>query len=156
MKTIHITDKNEIEYIIAKCKICYLGMSGPEGIPYVIPMNFGYKEGIIYLHSGQEGTSIDILKKNNNVCITFSTDHALVFQHPEVACSYRMRSKSVITWGKVEFEEDINRKAEALDIIMRQYSDKKFVYSHPALVNVKIWKVVIEKMTCKMFGAPHK
>ena len=70
--------------------------------------------------------------------LRFSIDHALVFQHPEVACSYRMRSKSVIAWGKVAYEEDFDKKVEALDIIMKQYSDKTFRYSDPAVRNVKI------------------
>ena len=90
------------------------------------------------------------------VCITFSIDHALVFQHPEVACSYRMRSKSVIAWGKVAYEEDFDKKVEALDIIMKQYSDKTFRYSDPAVRNVKIWTVDIDEVSCKEFGAPHK
>ncbi len=39
------------------------GMSDENGIPYVLPMNFGYEEGIIYLHSAQEGHSISIIEK---------------------------------------------------------------------------------------------
>ena len=55
-----------------------------------------------------------------------------------------MRSKSVICWGKVRFEEDFDKKKEALDIIMEQYSDKNFRYSDPAVKNVKIWVVGME------------
>ncbi len=156
MKTVEITDLKEMEDIIAKCDICYAGFADTDGTPYVIPMNFGYKEGVIYLHSAPEGSSLRILERNNKICVTFSTDHKLVFQHPQVACSYRMKSKSVITWGRVDFEEDFDKKTEALNIIMSQYSDKEFKYSDPAVVNVKIWKIKIEKMTCKAFGEPHK
>ena len=90
------------------------------------------------------GRSISILERNPRVCITFSTDHDLVFQHPEVACSYRMRSKSVICWGEVHFEEDFDKKTEALDIIMKQYSDKEFRYSDPA-VKSTLKKISIKK-----------
>ncbi len=156
MKTITITEQEQIESIIGKCKVCYIGMADADGTPYVLPMNFGYRNRIIYLHSAPDGSSIDILGRNNKICIAFSIDHTLAFQHPEVACSYRMKSKSVIAWGEVVFEEDYDRKVEALDIIMKQYSDKEFTYSTPAVVNVKIWKVKVEKITCKVFGAPHK
>lgn len=156
MKTLTITDKAEIEAIIARSKVCYVGLADTDGTPYVLPMNFGYRDNMIYLHSAQEGTSIDILSRNNRICITFSIDHSLVFQHPKVACSYRMKSKSVMAWGKVQYEEDFDRKVEMLNIIMKQYSDKEFTYSEPAVVNVKVWKVAIEKITCKAFGAPHK
>lgn len=156
MKTLIITEKEEIEDIIAKCTVCFVGMADADGTPYVLPMNFGYKEGVVYLHSAQEGKSIDILARNPKVCITFSTDHALVFQHPQVACSYRMRSKSVIGWGKVTYEEDFEKKIDALNIIMHQYIQKEFQYSDPAVKNVKIWKVALDEVTCKVFGEPHK
>ena len=55
MKTIAITDAAEIEAIIRKCPYCTVGITDPEGNPYVVPMNFAYRDGIIYLHSGPEG-----------------------------------------------------------------------------------------------------
>ena len=84
MKTLVHTDKELIEATIKKCDICYVGLADTDGTPYVLPMNFGYRDGVIYLHSAQEGRSISILERNPRVCITFSTDHDLVFQHPEV------------------------------------------------------------------------
>lgn len=156
MKTLIHTDKELIESTIRKCDVCFVGLADTDGTPYVLPMNFGYHEGVIYLHSAHEGRSISILGRNPKICITFSTDHDLVFQHPKVACSYRMRAKSVICWGKVTFIEDPALKVEALDVIMKQYSDLAFKYSDPAIANVKIWKVEIEEISCKEFGAPHK
>lgn len=156
MKTVVHKDKEQIESIIGRCDVCFVGMADVDGTPYVLPMNFGYSDGVIYLHSAQEGRCISILERNPKVCVTFSTDHELVFQHPKVACSYRMRSKSVIAWGKVEFEEEFDKKVEALNIIMSQYSDKSFRYGDPAVRNVKIWRVAIDEISCKEFGAPHK
>lgn len=156
MKTVEITDRKQIEAIITKCDICFVGLADVDGTPYVLPMNFGYSEGTVYFHSSQQGRSIDILSRNPKICVTFSTDHALVFQHPQVACSYRMRSKSVIGWGKVSYEEDFDKKVEALNIIMKHYVDNSFQYSTPAVRNVKIWKVKLDKMTCKEFGAPYE
>ncbi len=156
MGTLVITDRQQMDEIISKCKVCYIGLADTDGIPYVLPMNFGYDGNTIFLHSGQEGSNIDILKRNNHICVAFSIEHNLVFQHPDVACSYSMRSKSVIAWGKVEYEEDYDKKVEALNIIMKHYSDKKFEFSKPAVLNVKVWKVEIQKITCKIFGVPRK
>ncbi|SMO57535.1 hypothetical protein SAMN06265379_10316 [Saccharicrinis carchari] len=155
MKTVEHLNSERIEAIIKKCDVCFIGVVDGD-MPYVLPMNFGYRNKVIYLHSAPEGRVVDILNKNSNICVTFSTDHELAFQHPEVACSYRMKSKSVVAWGKVNFQEDFNRKKEALNIIMEQYSDKKFKYSDPAIRNVKIWEVPIDKVSCKEFGAPHE
>ncbi len=156
MKTIQITERIAIEQVIAQCDVCYVGLVDEDNRPYVIPMNFGYRDNIIYLHSAPEGRSIRILEKNNNVCITFSRGHRLAFQHPQVACSYRMKSQSVIAFCEVTFVEEKEKKIEILNILMGQYSDKEFQYSDPAVANVKIWRAEIKQMTCKEFGAPHK
>lgn len=156
MKTLVHTDKEQIENIIRQSDVCFLGLADTDGTPYVLPMNFGYRDGTIYLHSAQEGRCISILERNPKACITFSIDHDLVFQHPEVACSYRMRSKSVMAWGNITYEDDFDQKVEALHTIMQQYSDKEFTYSDPAVRNVKIWKLEIEEISCKEFGVPHK
>lgn len=156
MKTVVLDEQEKVEEIISRCDICYVGMVDSENNPYVIPMNFGYQDGVIYLHSGPTGHSIDILNHNNNVCITFSIDHELVFQHPQVACSYRMKAKSVICRGKVHFIENLEDKRNALNIIMKQYSDKTFEYSDPAVKNVKIWEIPIDSISAKEYGVPHK
>ena len=155
MKTLNHTNEALIEQIIRSCDVCYAGMTDQTGMPYVIPMNFGYENGIIYLHSAQEGSCIEILEHNPKICITFCTERELVYQHPEVACSYRMRTKSVICRGVVEFMEEPEQKREALDILMKQYTDRTFVYSEPSVRNVKIWRVKPESVSCKEFGAPH-
>lgn len=155
MKTIVLEEQEKIESVILNSGICFVGMVDEDSTPYVIPMNFGYRDGVIYLHSGPTGRSIDILNKNNQVCITFSTDHELVFQHPKVACSYRMKAKSVICYGRVAFPEDLDEKRRALDIIMRNYSGRDFEYSLPAISNVKIWKVSIDQISAKEYGMPH-
>ncbi len=147
-----ITSQEEIDAIIAKCDVCYVGLADTDGTPYVLPMNFGYKDGIIYLHSGQEGRKIDLLKRNNRVCITFCSDRVLSYQSEQVACSYTMKSKSVIARGTACFEEDFDKKVEILNIFMKHYSDKEFKYSDPAINNVKVWKVEIDNITCKAFG----
>ena len=153
MQTLNHTDIEVIEAIIRKCDICFIGVVTADNKPYVLPMN--YKDEAIYLHSAPEGRLIDIIENNNHICITFSTDNELVFQHPEVACSYRMKSKSVVIEGQVEFIEDMDEKREALNTLMKTYSEKEFKYNDPAVRNVKIWKVPMNNVSCKEFGAPH-
>ncbi|MCL2072918.1 MAG: pyridoxamine 5'-phosphate oxidase family protein [Marinilabiliaceae bacterium] len=155
MKTITHTDSAFIENIINSCDICFVGVVTATNSPYVIPMNFGYFDKTLYLHSSPEGRVIDCLNHNPNICVTFCQENKLVCQNPEVACSYRMKSTSVIAFGKVSFVNDIEEKRNALNIIMKHYSDKNFNFGDPALKNVKIWTVSIESIGCKEFGAPH-
>lgn len=155
MITVTVEERHLIDEIIGKNSICYVGMTDLNGFPYVIPMNFGYEKDVIYLHSAQEGNSIEALKKNPDVCITFCSGYELVYQNVEVACSYRMKGSSVICRGKVVFEEDMEEKVKALNIIMKQYSDRSFTYSDPAVKNVLVWKVEIDSVSTKVFGVPH-
>lgn len=152
MKTIIIEDKQRIESIILHSDVCYVGFIDLEGNPYVLPMNYGYENGNIYLHSAPEGHKIEMLEHNNNVCITFSLGHKLVYQHEKMACSYSMRSESAMCRGKVRFVEDMEEKRQALNIIMRHYTDIDFSYSEPSVKNVKVWQVEVEQMTGKVFG----
>ena len=59
-----IVEKSEIEAVISKASVCRLGMA-EEGMPYVVPLCFGYENNTLYFHSAKEGKKVDILKKNN-------------------------------------------------------------------------------------------
>ncbi len=152
MKSRILTFEPEIEKIIEKCTYCSLAMVDLEGNPYVLHMNFGFKDNVLYLHSAPEGKKINILHKNPNVCVAFSTDHLLRWQNIEVACSYSMKYRSVLLYGKVEFVEDMAEKEEALNAIMNQYTDEESRYSEPAIRNVCVFKVKAEKMEGRAFG----
>jgi len=156
MRTSFITDKKEIDEIIHQCDVCFIGLIERDGSAYVIPMNFGYAEGELILHSGPEGKHINLIGIDNRICVTFCSKRKLVYQHPDVACSYSMLSKSVVCKGKVTFIEDLTEKEAAMNLTMKNYTDKTFKYSKPALMNVKIWRVSIEEMTAKSFGQNFK
>ena len=155
MMTVTVEERHIIDEIITKNTVCYVGMIDTDGMPYVIPMNFGYANDTIYLHSAHEGGSIKALEKNPNVCITFCTDPVITYQNEQVACSYRVKGSSVICRGKVAFEEDFDKKVEIMNILMKQYTDRTFTYSVPAVNNVRVWVVDIEQVSTKIFGVPH-
>lgn len=156
MRTVKIENKETIESIIKACKICFIGMIDLEGAPYVLPMNFAYHEGVVYLHSAPDGGLVDIINNNKKVCITFNDGEELVHQHPNVACSYRMKSRSVVCKGEVSFIDDLDEKREILNLMMQHYVGKEFSYSEPALRNVKIWAVPCDQITAKEFAAAHE
>ena len=152
MKNRPLTNPSEITDIIKKCLFCHVAMVDQKGLPYVLPFNFGYDEGVIYLHSSQHGKKIDILKNNNNVSVVFSADHLLRFQSEDVACSYSMKYRSVLASGKAEFIEDPDQKMIALNFIMKQYTQKEFHFNPPSIKEVCCWKVKIEKIEGRVYG----
>ena len=141
MKTITITDRAQIEDIIRKCPYCTVGITDGEGNPYVVPMNFAWENDTVYLHSGPEGSKIEMVVRHPQVCINFCE-----------ACSYSMKSRSVICKGKVRFIEDMDEKRRILDVLMKQYTDNACNYAEPAVRNVKIWEVKVDEISCKSFG----
>ncbi|MDA3878985.1 MAG: pyridoxamine 5'-phosphate oxidase family protein [Prolixibacteraceae bacterium] len=153
MRTVFIEDQKEIEDLIRQCKTCFLGLSDENNRPYVVPMNFGYADNVIYLHSAQEGRKWEVLTKNPKACITFMLGDDLAWQDEHVACSWRVKSKTVIAEGDIEIVEDFDEKTEILHIFMAQYSDQKFKFNAPAVKNVGVMKMKVDKLTAKHFGA---
>jgi len=151
MKSFDITDRTELVNIINSVKVCYVGLSDND-MPYVIPFNFGYKNNCIYLHSGKGGRKLSVMKNNNNVCITFSSMHAMNIFNEEVACSYSMKYKSVMVFGIAEFVENYDEKIEGMNVIMQQYTGRNFEFSKPSIDNVDIIRIDIEKITGKNRG----
>ena len=152
MKNRPITTRADQEKIIRKCVFCNIAMVDPEGKPYVIPMNFGFDGEYIYLHGSSTGKKVDILKNNPDVCLSFSTDHELRYVNEEVACSWSMRYRSVLVYGKAEFIDDPDEKIRCLNLVMAHYTDRKFEYSTPAVREVMVFRVKIEKIEGRVYG----
>jgi len=144
-----IVDEKVMISIIEKAMICRVGMCWQDE-PYVIPMNFGYRNNYIYLHSAGEGRKLDILRNNNKVCIEFDADIELV--QSQEACKTDVKYKSILIFGAAVFLKDITEKKKALDIIMQHYYHHLlavFHYPKDALEGVIIIKVKVNQMTGK-------
>ncbi len=151
MKVKYNYDKEVIRQIMTDCQVCSMSMVDESGDPYVVPMNFGFDEEYIYLHSGAEGQKMKFLKKNPKVCINFSTGHELRWQHERVACSYGMKYKSILVFGEVKIIEEKEDKITVLNHVMNQYTDREFKYSDPAVREVVAMKVKIDKLICRIY-----
>ncbi len=146
------SNPQKIREIIDKCDTCFVGMSDNYGRPYVLPFNFGYEEGYIYLHMATEGRKINTLRDNPRVCIAFSTDHELFHRNEGVACSYGMKYRSVLAEGTVEFIEDYDEKVRILNVTMQKYTGRDFNYNPPAVNNVCICRVKTDNIQARLSG----
>jgi nitroimidazol reductase NimA-like FMN-containing flavoprotein (pyridoxamine 5'-phosphate oxidase superfamily) len=141
-----ITETDEIESIIRKSLVCRLALAD-DGLPYIVPLCFGYRNNALYFHTAKKGRKIEILKRNNQVCFEFDI-------HPELkpgerACAWGMKYRSVIGYGTALLLEDPEQKRAALDIIMAHYADGPFEYSEKAFGEALVIKVEVENMTGK-------
>jgi nitroimidazol reductase NimA-like FMN-containing flavoprotein (pyridoxamine 5'-phosphate oxidase superfamily) len=145
-----IDDQKHIESILQESIVCHLGLA-ENNIPYVVPMNFAYENGCIYLHSACEGQKIDIIKKNPEVCIDVETQIAVVAD--KAPCDWGMKYYSVILRGRAEFIEMKEEKIKALHIIMRKYSlQNRFNFSSKSVKEVCVIRVFVNEVTGKKSG----
>lgn len=145
-----IKDENTIESIIKRAGVCRIGLS-ENNVPYIVPLNFGYKDNCLYFHSAREGKKIDMIRSNNDVCFEIDIDNEVV--KGEAACGWSMKYYSIIGFGKAFFVEGFEEKRKALDIIMEHYSDESsFEYPEETVNSTAIIKVKIESMTGKKSG----
>jgi len=141
-----ITDRAAMEAIIQETEVCRMGLCDG-GTPYVVPMNFGYQDGKVYLHSALEGRKLDIIRKNPEVCLVFEAD-AKIESAPE-ACSFTTKYRSVMAWGKASIQEELEEKAFGMNVLMKHYTGTEFEFPAQALARLVVIRVDIEKMTGK-------
>lgn len=141
-----ITDPQELESVLREAAVCRMGLCD-EGKPYVVPMNYGYRDGSVFLHSAAEGRKIDILRRNPNVCLEFEKDVELV--PAEAACSFSMKYRSVIASGKAVFLEGTEEKSFGLNAIMLQYTGREFVFPPQALEKIVVLRVDLAECSGK-------
>lgn len=146
-----ITDTAIIESILQEALVCRLGLSD-KGQPYVVPVNFGYRDNCLFIHCANEGRKLDIIKKNNRVCFEVDIAHEII--RGETPCTWAFKYKSVIGFGTAHIISDAEEKRKGLDVIMQKYSGEpgEFVYPEGSLDRVTIIKVEIETMTGKQSG----
>lgn len=145
-----VTEKSVIEKIINDAEFCRIALSNGNE-PYIIPMNFGYKDGCVYMHSAKEGKKLDIMKANNNVC--FQVESQVELLKDENPCGWSTRYYCVIGFGKAVIIDDIDEKRRALDIIMEKYTERpSHEYSEDALNKILAIKVELNSITCKKSG----
>lgn len=141
-----ITDQSILDEIMKKAQICRLAISYQD-MPYIIPMNFGYADKVLYFHSAKEGLKLSILRENPQACFEVEIDTQLVAG--KQACNWSMRYQTVVGFGEVEFIDDLEAKGEAMRIIMRQYNNDLPLPADKALAEVTLYKLNINTMTGK-------
>ncbi|MBN1828289.1 MAG: pyridoxamine 5'-phosphate oxidase family protein [Deltaproteobacteria bacterium] len=141
-----IKDIKIMEDIIEKAYFCRLGLSD-SGRPYIVPLCFGYRDGVFYFHSALEGKKIEIIKRNNHVCIELDTDSKLI-PGPK-ACSFALAYRSIMAFGQASLITEAEEKQRALDIIMEHYTDGAWSYDDSVVERTAVVKVEIDSMTGK-------
>jgi len=116
--------KEECVEILRKEPRGVLSVSGDDGYPYGMPMNFLYdeNENKIYFHSGKSGHRIDAVRKNPKV--SFCVYDKGYRKEGEWA----LNIKSVIVFGKISLIEDGERvRRISRELSLKYTSDTAYI-----------------------------
>jgi nitroimidazol reductase NimA-like FMN-containing flavoprotein (pyridoxamine 5'-phosphate oxidase superfamily) len=141
-----IQDEKEIVDILEKGLVCRLGLCDGQQ-PYIVPMNYGYRDRHLYFHCAREGRKIDILKSNDRVCIEVDIDARIL--RGEEPCRWTAKYRSVIGFGRARIIDDGKEKKAGLDIIMAHYGGSGGPYDEKSLQRTSLIEVALESVTGK-------
>lgn len=106
----------EIVRILRKGKYCVMAVSGDDGYPYAVPVNYVYDGTAIFIHSAAQGHKIDALRRNPKCTLCIVDKDDII---PEEFTSY---FRSVIVFGKAHFVESTDEKIATLRLLGDKYS----------------------------------
>ncbi|MGI0005490.1 MAG: pyridoxamine 5'-phosphate oxidase family protein [Nitrososphaera sp.] len=133
-----------------------------KGYPQVIPMNFVYTDGAVYMHSHPFGEKLDNIARNPKV--GFEVDQHVCFLpsyyfHPTDASQADTLYISVVIKGTAVLVQDNREKAMALNALMEKYQKEgryeKLDENMPAVHEVAVIKVVPDDMRGKYKIGQH-
>jgi nitroimidazol reductase NimA-like FMN-containing flavoprotein (pyridoxamine 5'-phosphate oxidase superfamily) len=118
-----IDNEQEVQAFMKEISFGFLGMVGEDGWPFVIPLNFAYDNGNVYLHGSKIGEKMKLLKQSDQVTFNVAKEYAILpsyFTDPELACPATSYFKSVAIRGHASILQDLEQKARALSIFMEK------------------------------------
>src|SRR4051812_13014677 len=107
-----IRDRDVIDGIIGKCEVCWVGLAR-DGVPYIVPVSFGYDGSALYFHTASTGQKVEFMTANPRVCFEFEHGVKLV-SHESEPCNWTFSYQSVIGYGMVRELLDPKEKTDGL------------------------------------------
>ncbi|MFS2185333.1 pyridoxamine 5'-phosphate oxidase family protein [Mucilaginibacter sp. Mucisp84] len=139
-------EQPEIEALLSRQVTGRLGCYA-QGTTYIVPINYVYKNGVIYAHSGP-GKKIEMMRKNPKVC----------FEVDDIKNIFSW--KSVIAWGTFEEITDIAEQEQTMQaLIHRVMPLVEHATDHPShgitaneydigdKIDLIVYKIRIDKVT---------
>ena len=154
-----IGDEN-IAKIIEQCTTCHVAMMDDAGVPYVIPLSFGYslKGGVLelYFHCAHVGKKLDCIRKNPNVAFSMCVENRIEI-HEDNYCKSGRFYASVVGQGKAEIVEDVAEKCRGLSLLMERQAAgapqsaalHKFEFTPAQAATVTVFKITSTNFTGK-------
>jgi nitroimidazol reductase NimA-like FMN-containing flavoprotein (pyridoxamine 5'-phosphate oxidase superfamily) len=90
-------------------------------IPYVIPLNYLYKDRKIVFHCAYKGKKLDIISVNPKCCFEVDEYKGEVSYHYESLCD--LDYTSVLAYGHARIEDNDETKVQLLQLFSEKYDE---------------------------------
>lgn len=109
--------EDECWAVLARNAEGVLAVSGDDGYPYAVPLNYFTAEGKIIFHCAKEGHKIDAIRRSDKVSFAVIDERRIV---PE---EYSTAYRSVIAFGRARILTDKEEIIRALDALAARFTE---------------------------------
>ena len=130
--------REEMLKLLEEERVGRLGLND-EPQPYVVPTDFAYSEGTIYIHSPKDGKKSELARKSPHVCFEVDKYNNDVTEY-----------KSVIIRGDIREVFDADEKRDAMRILSKKASMSPGWHAHPngaPMMSISVFKITVNDMT---------
>jgi nitroimidazol reductase NimA-like FMN-containing flavoprotein (pyridoxamine 5'-phosphate oxidase superfamily) len=110
----------EMEYVLNRAEVGRMALFDGE-MPYIVPLNFLYKDGKIVFHCAWDGRKLDIISRNPNCCFEVDEYMGEVSYHYESRC--HLDYDSVLAFGRARIEDNDEAKVQYLQLLSEKYDE---------------------------------
>lgn len=121
MKTRQLTAE-QIEELLLKSEVGCLATLNSNGTPYVVPIHFLYKDGLIYFHGLPKGQKVANIQARPEISMTVYQTEGLILDQKGQPCDTNTKYQSVVLAGLASLIEDPVSKKEILTGIAAKYT----------------------------------
>ena len=152
-----VKDPGAIRKILDESKYLHLGLVD-DGMPYVVPMSYGYtlEDGklTLYLHSASKGYKLDVIAKDPTCC--FEMNCGVEPFQGKIPCQYGIAYYSLMGRGKAVTVEDVEEKERAMTLLMKTQTGKDFEFNERLVSIVSVIRIDVTDYTAKHRPLPSQ
>jgi hypothetical protein len=140
-------DPQAVADVLGRAEVLWLALADGQG-PYCVPVNFAFKDGVIYLHSGKKGRKAACLDSGAPLAFSAAVD-VRMREGGDDACDQGYHFRSVMGTGSPRLAEGEERMA-GLDAITIKHLGRQLPYRDKVLPITAVYAIDIDDATARI------